>query len=95
MLSRGKFDLFITDEQLPDTTARDLIEKALFKDAMMNCVVLSTLSHNAFHEAYEGLGVLMQFPPEPGEKQARALLDHLDRIARIAGRTSKLKEEKI
>lgn len=88
-LSKEKFDLFITEEQLPDMTGRELIEQVLFKNAMMNCVVLSALPHKDFHEAYEGLGVLMQFPLVPGKEQAQNLLDHLSRIARIASRTSK------
>lgn len=95
MLSKEKFDLFITEEQLPDMTGRELIEKVLFKNAMMDSVVLSTLSHDDFHEAYEGLGVLMQFPVMPGKEQARDLLDHMDHIARIAARTSKPKGERI
>lgn len=95
MLSKEKFDLFITEEQLPDMTGRELIEKVLFKNAMMDSVVLSALSHDDFHEAYEGLGVLMQFPVMPGKEQARDLLDHMDRIARIAARTSKPKGERI
>ncbi len=94
-LSKEKFDLFITEEQLPDMTGRDLIEKVLFKNAMMDSVVLSALSHKDFHETYEGLGVLMQFPVVPGKEQARDLLDHINRIARIAGRTSKPKGEQI
>ena len=94
-LSKEKFDLFITEEQLPDMTGRDLIEKVLFKNAMMDSVVLSALSHKDFHEAYEGLGVLMQFPVVPGKEQARDLLDHINRIARIAGRTNKPKGEQI
>ena len=89
LLSRGKFDLFITHEQLPDTTGRNLIEKVLFQNAMMNCVVLSALPPKDFHEAYEGLGVLMQFPLNPGEKHVLKLLEHLNLIARIASRTSK------
>ncbi|MBC2705469.1 response regulator [Desulfobacula sp.] len=95
MLSKEKFDLFITEEQLPDMTGRNLIEKVLFKNAMMDSVVLSALSHKDFHEAYEGLGVLMQFPVVPGKEQARDLLDHINRIARIAGQTSKPKGEPI
>jgi len=94
MLSKENFDVFITDEHLPDITGRELIEKILFKNAMMNSVVLSELSHKDFHEAYEGLGVLMQFPPVPGKQQAQNLLDHLDRIAKITSRTSKPKGEK-
>ncbi len=89
MLSKKNFDLFITHEQLPDTTGRDLIEKVLFQNAMMNCVVLSALPPKDFHEAYEGLGVLMQFPLNPGEKHVLKLLEHLNLIARIASRTNK------
>ncbi len=88
-LSKEKFDLFITEEQLPDMTGKELIEQVLFKNAMMNCVVLSELPHKEFHEAYEGLGVLMQFPLVPGKEQAQNLLDHLSRIAQITNRTSK------
>lgn len=88
-LSEEKFDLFITHEQLPDMTGRKLIETVISKNAMMNYVVLSPLPHDEFHECYEGLGVLMQFPLTPGEEQAQNLLDHLNHIARIAGRISK------
>ena len=93
MLSKEKFDLFITHEQLPDMTGRDLVEKVVFINAMMNSVVISSLPHKDFHEAYEGLGVLMQFPLEPGKEQVQDLLDHLNRIARIASQTSKPKGE--
>ncbi|MCK5099641.1 MAG: response regulator [Desulfobacteraceae bacterium] len=93
MLSKEKFDLFITHEQLPDMTGRDLVEKVVFINAMMNSVVISVLPHKDFHEAYEGLGVLMQFPLEPGKEQVQDLLDHLNRIARIASQTSKPKGE--
>jgi len=95
LLSEKEFNLFITEEHLPDTTGRDLIEKVLFKNAMMDSVVLSALSHEDFHETYEGLGVLMQFPVVPGKKQARDLLDHINRIARISGKTSNPKGERI
>jgi len=88
-ISKENFDLFITEELLTDMTGRELIEKILFKNAMMNSVVLSALSPEDFHEAYEGLGVLMQFPLTPGSQQARNLLDHLNRIARIADGTSR------
>ncbi len=93
-LSNKKFDLFIISEDLSDMTGRQLIEKALFQDAMMNSVVLSQLSHKDFHEAYEGLGVLMQFPLEPEMQDVANLMDHLDRINKIAGKTNSVKGEK-
>ncbi|WP_457551896.1 response regulator [Desulfobacula sp.] len=94
-LSKEKFDLLITHEQLPDMAGRELVEKVLFKNAMINSVVLSALSHEDFHETYEGFGVLMQFPLVPGKEQAEKLLDHLNRIAQIASRTSKSGGKKI
>jgi DNA-binding NtrC family response regulator len=93
-LSNKKFDLFIISEDLSDMTGRQLIEKALFQDAMMNSVVLSQLSHKDFHEAYEGFGVLMQFPLEPEMQDVANLMDHLDRINKIAGKTNSVKGEK-
>ncbi len=85
-LGKEKFDLFITHEVLPDMSGRNLVEKVLFVNAMMDSVILSTLSHDDFHETYEGFGVLMQFPLIPGKKDAQALLEHLNRIAGIAGK---------
>lgn len=91
MLSEKKFDLVITHEQLPDMTGRDFIEKVVLNNPMIHCVALSALSHEDFHETHEGLGVLMQFPLTPGRKQAQNLLDHLNRIAGIAGGTPRSK----
>ena len=47
---------------------------------MINCAVVSTLSSADFHEASEGLGILMQLPAEPGKKEADQLLEHLKKI---------------
>ncbi len=88
LLSEKTVDLVITDETLPDMAGKKLVETIVFKNPMIHCVVLSPLSHDQFHEAFEGLGVLMQFPLEPDEKCALELLDHMNRIARISGRTS-------
>ncbi len=68
-------------------TGRKLVETIIFKNPMINCVVLSALSHDEFHEAYEGLGVLMQFPLKPDKTSALKLLDHMNRIALISGQT--------
>ena len=93
LLTSKKFDLFITNEKLPDMKAKQLIEKALFQNAMMNSVVLSQLSHKDFHEAYEGLGVLMQFPLKPETEHIQNLIEHLERIDRITKQTNSLKGE--
>ena len=80
MIAKGSYNLLITDEHLPDMTGKTLIERTISLNPFMNCVVVSTLSHEDFHEKFEGLGVLMQFPPGPGAADVQALLDHLDKI---------------
>lgn len=93
ILSLEDFDLVISHEQLQDMSGHDFIEAVLFKNAMINSVVLSALTHDEFHDAYEGLGVLMQFSLKPDKKQVQNLLDHMDHITRIADRVSKSKGE--
>jgi response regulator RpfG family c-di-GMP phosphodiesterase len=72
-----RVDLVITDETLTDMSGRDLVEQVTMKSPMTNCVAASTLSPDQFHEAYEGLGVLMQLPLTPdaesGDKLVRVL----------------------
>ncbi|MBU0465474.1 MAG: hypothetical protein KKD21_13695 [Proteobacteria bacterium] len=80
MIADGLYNLLITDEDLSDMSGKTLIEKTITLNPFMNCVVVSTLSHKDFHEEFEGLGVLMQFPPIPGTTDVQNLLDHLDKI---------------
>jgi DNA-binding response OmpR family regulator len=90
MLSDKNFDLVIFAEQIPDIDPRKFIENILSKNAMINCVVLSPLSHKDFHEKYEGLGVLMQFPQKPERSHVTRLVDQLKKIAGIAAKAQEL-----
>lgn len=84
-INNKNFDLVIVAEDLPDMEGRQFVEKLVMKNPMLNCVVASQLPHDEFHETYEGLGVLMQFPLMPGSDQVQSLMDHLSTIARISG----------
>lgn len=95
LITEKKFNLVILHEQLPDMTGRKLVEKIITLNAMMNCVVLSNFSEEDFHEAYEGLGVLMRFPLMPGKEEGDRLFDHLARISRISNQTQGLKGDRI
>ncbi|MBU1194426.1 MAG: response regulator [Proteobacteria bacterium] len=90
MLSDGKFDLIILHEHLQDMNGRQLVEAIITQNAMLNCVVLSELSKEDFHEAYEGLGVLMQFSLTPTHDNARALIDYMARIKIISNRPHRI-----
>jgi len=75
-----KIGLVIVDGNLPNEDARDLVEKIIMQNPMVNCVATSALSPKDFHEAFEGLGVLMQLPLKPKEKDAQGLVTHLNKI---------------
>ncbi len=75
-----KIDLLITDETLEDMDAKELVEKAIMINPMINCAPVSSLAHKDFHDLFEGLGVLMQFPVKPDEKDAKKLIECIDKI---------------
>ncbi len=79
-MPKGMFDLVITDENLRDMTGIEFVGKLVMINPMMNCIAVSTLSPEDFHEASEGLGILMQLPPNPGQTEANELLQYLDNV---------------
>lgn len=85
MVSSGSFHLVITDETLEDMTGLALARKLVMTNPMINCAVISSLSHEDFHEASEGLGLLDQLPAVPGKKEAEELLKSLKNILNMTG----------
>lgn len=80
MIAEQSFDIVIADETLPDMAGLALAKKIIAKNPMLNLAVVSALSSQDFHEAGEGLGILMQLPPVPTESDAEKLLAHLNKI---------------
>ena len=79
-VSKNKFDLLVVDETLEDMPGLELIESVIMNQPMLNCAAVSSLSKEDYHEASEGLGILMQLPPAPGREEADALMKHLNKI---------------
>lgn len=79
-VSEKVFDLLVTDENLGNMTGLELIKSVIASQPMLNCAAVSSLSPGDFHEASEGLGILMQLPVEAGKKEADQLLEHLKKI---------------
>jgi len=79
-VSEKKFDLLVTDETLEDMSGLELIESVIMSQPMLNCAAVSSLSREDFHDASEGLGVLMTLPSTPGREEADALMKHLHKI---------------
>ena len=80
MIVENDFDLVIADENLGDMTGIDFIRKVVSKKPMVNTAVISSLPPEDFHQASEGLGILMQLPVRPNGEDAARLLGHLDTI---------------
>ena len=80
MLAESNFDLVVTDENLGDMTGLEFIRTIVSKSPMVNCAAVSSLTSEEFHEASEGLGILMQLPVEPGQEHADMLLEQLKSI---------------
>ncbi len=77
------FDLAVADDQVGDMSGLEFAEKLLSVSAMINSAVVSSLSGDDFHEASEGLGLLMQLPEQPGESDAKELLTALRKIVQL------------
>jgi CheY-like chemotaxis protein len=80
MVAEHPFDIIIAEESLPDMQGLELSKKLITKNPLLNIALTSALSSGNFHEASEGLGILMQLPPVPQRSDAEKLLKHLHSI---------------
>ena len=80
IITINPFDLVIADDQLPDMTGLDFVQKLVSINPMINSALVSILSHDKFHEQTEGFGVLAQLPKKPDEKHTQNLLEQLKKI---------------
>jgi len=79
-LSDATPDLVIIDEEVGGTPGLKIAHDILMKNAMVNQVLVSSLSSDEFHEASEGLGIMLQLPPEPDAAQAEIVLKTLRKM---------------
>jgi CheY-like chemotaxis protein len=89
MLTETAFDLVLTDEALGDMPGLEFISRQVAVNPMTNCAAVSSLSPKAYHEASEGLGILMQLPPKPGAADGQRLMAHLNQILGLTAPTNK------
>ncbi len=83
LISGKAFDLFVVDENIAGVTGFECAGKMVSVNPVTNCAIVSSLSPKDFHEASEGLGVLMQLPVRPDEKQAEILIKRLKKILNL------------
>lgn len=73
-------DLVVTDETLGDMSGLAFVEKLVKTNPMINCASVSSLSESDYHEASEGLGILMQLTRQPSQSDGQALMAYLKKI---------------
>jgi DNA-binding NtrC family response regulator len=74
-------DLMVVDEDTIEISAPAFLRQLMAVNANINTAVASSKALAAFHETYEGLGVLMQLPQEPDRAAAEDLINRLTTIA--------------
>jgi CheY-like chemotaxis protein len=79
-IGKQAVDLVVTDERLGDMTGLELIGRLVAVNPMINSAAVSSLAKEAYHEASEGLGILMQLPPSPDRADGAHLMAHLNQI---------------
>ena len=88
MIAERNYDLVVTDENLGDMTGLEFIKTVITQKPMVNSAAVSSLLPDDFHEASEGLGILMQLPARPGGEHAEELLAHLKNILNLSIETA-------
>jgi DNA-binding response OmpR family regulator len=69
--------LVVMDETVGGMSALEWVKRLLAVDAFLNTAVVSALDESDFHEAGEGLGVALRLSPNPGDADARKVLNWL------------------
>ena len=85
MIADKTINLVISDESLEDMTGLEFAKKLVSMNPMVDCAVVSSLSSEDYHEASEGLGLLMQLPVQPEKRHIEQLLLHVNKIIHLKG----------
>jgi DNA-binding response OmpR family regulator len=83
MVRSASPDLVIVDSTTEKLDPLDLVRRIIGVNALTNTAVVSTLSEAEFHARGEGLGILSRVPEEPGENDAKSLVQKLRRLMGI------------
>jgi DNA-binding NarL/FixJ family response regulator len=83
VVSKSALDLVITDEELGDMSGLEFARRLISINPIINCVSVSGLDPEKFHEVSEGLGLMDQLPLHPGIEDAEKLLRNLRLIKNV------------
>jgi chemotaxis response regulator CheB len=77
LIKRAAPELMILDGNPGEPMDFALVRKIMQLNALINVVMVGQLPEKEFHDSAEGLGILMQLPPQPGLPETEALLARL------------------
>ena len=86
-ISTTKMDLVVADEEVSGISGIAFAEKLVSVNPMINCAVVSPLSAKEFHEASEGLGVLMQLPVGADASQASLVVERIKKVLNLTDKS--------
>ncbi len=72
--------LALLDLGLDPAALRQAVIDILMINAAVHTAAVTNLEEEAFHNAMEGLGMLMPLPPSPGPRDVERLLDALEAL---------------
>lgn len=73
--------LVIVDDYIGKATGLEWIQRLMGVNAFIQTAAVSSMTHETFHEASEGLGIMAQLPPRPGKEEAERILQMLKGLA--------------
>ncbi len=85
VLTEKSVQLLIAAEQLEDCSGLACVRQVAARFPLVYTALCSGLGPEAFHEATEGLGVLLQLPLQPGRRDAERIIErmaHIDGLLR-------------
>ncbi|PIE60042.1 MAG: hypothetical protein CSA32_00910 [Desulfobulbus propionicus] len=81
MIGQGGIEVVIVADKLVNQSGIDFINAMVKVNPMVNSALVSELGKDDFHEATEGLGVLMKLSSPPTREDAVVLQEKLAKIA--------------
>jgi chemotaxis response regulator CheB len=78
-------EVVVIGETLADVSALTFANTLAKKMPLIDCAMVSSQSHEDFHEATEGLGIFMQLSSDPGPDAAEEFLGKLQKIRILLG----------
>ncbi|TKB08166.1 hypothetical protein [Desulforhopalus sp. IMCC35007] len=80
IVAAEKVDVVVVGKTAGDQTSLDFVKKLMKHHPLVNCAMVSSLSHDDFHEATEGYGLFMQLTEKPDVDQAHKMVEILNSI---------------